>query len=235
MTNYLTSTLASATYVTAINLTSTLSSYVTSASLTSTLSSYVTSSTLSTTLSSYVLSSALSSYALTTTLSSYLTTSTASSTYATLTSISNILNGTTSFTGFTNSGITNLNGTVNILRLSDTLSSVTVTSGIATCNYNNSAVFFITGQTANFNLTLSNLTPVANKAYSITLIISSSSSKFYASTLTIGSTSTSFVYNGGLTNVSVSSATYIIQQFNIVYTASTSSPAFTITSISSAF
>ena len=227
-------------YVTSSSLTTTLSNYALSSSLSSyalasSLSAYVTSSSLTTTLSSYVLSSALSSYALTSALSSYLTTSTASSTYATLTSISNILNGTSSFTGFTNSGITNLNGTVNILRLSDTLSSVTVTSGIATCNYNNGAVFFITGQTANFNLTLSNLTPVANKAYSITLIISASSSKFYATTLTIGSTSTSFVYNGGLTNVSVSSATYIIQQFNIVYTASTSSPAFTITSISSAF
>ena len=152
-----------------------------------------------------------------------------------LTSIANILNGTTSFTGLANSGITNLNGMTNILRLSDTLSSVAVASGSAACNYNNGAVFVITGQTANFTLALSNLTPVANKTYSVTLLISSASSKFYANALTVNGTAATFIYNGGLSSVSVSSATYIIQQFNIIYTASTSAPAFVISSIGQAF
>jgi hypothetical protein len=177
----------------------------------------------------------VTSSSLTTTLSSYLTSSTASSTYATLTSITNILNGTSSFTALTNSGTTNLTGLLNLLELSETVSSVTVSSGIATCNYNTGAVFYITGQTANFNLTLSNLSPVANKAYSVTLIINASTNKFYANALTIGSTSTSFVYNGGSSSVSVSSATYIVQQFNIVYTASNTAPAFVITSIGQAY
>jgi hypothetical protein len=238
----LTSTLAS--YVTSSSLTTTLSSYALSSALSSyalasSLSSYVTSSSLTSTLSSYVSSSSLtttlSSYALSSALSSYLTSTTAASTYGTLTAIANILNGTTSHTGFTNSGITNLNGMTNVLRLSDTLSSVAVASGSAACNYNNGAVFVITGQTANFTLALTNLTPVANKTYSVTLLISSASSKFYANALTVNGTSTTFVYNGGLASVSVSSATYIIQQFNIIYTASTSAPAFTISSIGQAF
>jgi len=112
---------------------------------------------------------------------------------------------------------------------------VAVSSGSAACSYSNGAVFYITGQTANFTLALTNLSPAANKAYSVTLIISSSSSKFYANALTIGGTSTSFVYNGGSSNVSVSSATYIIQQFNIVYTSSTTAPAFVICSIGQAY
>jgi len=182
--------------------------------LASSLSNYVTSSSLTTTLSSYVTSSSL-----TTTLSSYALSS----------ALSSILNGTTAFTAF------NCTGLANILKLSETVSSVAVSSGVATCNYNNAAVFFITGQTANFNLTLTNLTPVANISYSVTLIISSASSKFYANALTIGATSTSFVYNGGSSAVLVSSATYIIQQFNIVYTSSTSAPAFVISSISQAY
>jgi hypothetical protein len=216
-------------------LTSSLTSYVTSSSLSTTLGSYVTSSSLTTTLGSYALSSALSSYALTSSLSSYLTTATASSTYATTTAVANILNGTSSFTAFTNSGATNLNGLTNISELSETISSVAVASGLATCNYTNGAVFFITGQTANFTLALTNFTPAANKVYSITLLISSSASKFYANALLINSTSTSFVYNGGSAAVSVSSATYIVQQFNIVYTASTSAPAFVICSIGQAY
>jgi hypothetical protein len=96
-------------------------------------------------------------------------------------------------------------------------------------------VFFITGQTANFTLALTNFTAAANKVFSITLLISSASSKFYANSLLINSTSTSFVYNGGSANVSVTSASYIVQQFNIVYTASTSSPAFVISSIGQAY
>jgi len=103
------------------------------------------------------------------------------------------------------------------------------------CSYSNGAVFFITGQTANFTLALTNLTASANKVYSITLIISSASSKFYANALTINGTSRSFVYNGGSANVSVTSATYIIQQFNIIFTSSTTVPAFIITSIGQAY
>ena len=53
--------------------------------------------------------------------------------------------------------------------------------------------------------------------------------------LLINSTSTAFVYNGGSANVSVTSAAYIIQQFNIVYTGSASAPAFAISSIGQAY
>ena len=234
----LTSTLGSYALNSALSsyaLTSSLSNYVTSSSLTSTLGSYVTSSSLTSTLGSYALSSALSSYALTSSLSSYLTTTAAASTYATTTALANILNGTTSHTAFTNSGVTNLNALTNLLELSETISSVTVASGLATCSYSTGAVFYITGQTANFSLALTNFSPAANKVCSVTLLISSSASKFYANALLINSTSTTFVYNGGSAAASVSSATYIIQQFNIVYTASTSAPAFVISSIGQAY
>jgi hypothetical protein len=123
---------------------------------------------------------------------------------------------------------------MNILELSETINSVTVSSGIATCSYSNGAVFYITGQTANFTLALTNLTASANKCYSVTLLINASN-KFYSTALTINSTSTSFVYNGGSANVSVTNATYIIQQFNIVYTSSTTAPAFVITSVGQAY
>jgi hypothetical protein len=164
-----------------------------------------------------------------------LTTATATSTYATLTSITNLLNGTTSHTGFTNTGVSNLSGLANILELSETVSSVTVSSSVATCAYGNGALFYISsGNTANFTLALTGLTPAANKAYSVTLLINGTN-KFYASALTINGTSTSFVYNGGSAAVSVSSAVFIIQQFSIFFTASTSAPAFVICSIGQAY
>ena len=94
---------------------------------------------------------------------------------------------------------------------------------------------FIDGILAVRDLSLTNLTPVANKTYSVTLLISSASSKFYANTLTVNGTAATFIYNGGSAAISVSSATYIIQQFNIIYTASTSAPAFVISSIGQAF
>jgi len=118
--------------------------------------------------------------------------------------------------------------------LSETVSSVTVSGGSAACVYSNGAVYYITGQTANFTLALSSFTSAANRAYSITLLINASS-KFYANALTINGTSTTFVYNGGSSNVSVTNATYIIQQFNLVYTSSTTAPAFVISSISQAY
>ena len=248
LSNYVTSSALATTlssYVTSSSLTTTLSSYALSSALSSyalvsSLSAYVTNSSLTSTLSSYVTSSSLtttlSSYALSSALSSYLTTSTATSTYATLTSITNPLNGTTSHSGFSNTGVTNLSGLANILELSETVSSVTVSANVATCAYGNGALFYVSsGNTASFTLALTGLTPPANKAYSVTLLINGTN-KFYASALTInGTATTTFVYNGGSANVSVTSAIYIIQQFNIVYTASTSVPAFVITSIGQAY
>ena len=67
------------------------------------------------------------------------------------------------------------------------------------------------------------------------ILINSASSKFYANALIVNSTSRSFVYNGGSANVSVSSVTYIIQQFNIIFTASVATPAFIISSVGQAY
>jgi hypothetical protein len=106
---------------------------------------------------------------------------TATATYATLTSITNLLNGTTSHTAFTNTGVSNLSGLTNILELAETVSSVTVSSSIATCAYGNGALFYISsGNTAKFSLALTGLTAAANKAYSITLLIINGTNKFYA-------------------------------------------------------
>jgi len=206
-----------------------MSSYLTSATAAST---YQTITGMSTYLTS---ATATSTYQTISGMSSYLTSATAASTYGTLTALANILNGTTSHTGFTNSGTTNLTGLTNILEVSETVASVAVSSNIATCSYSSGAVFYVTGQTANFTLALTNLTPSANKTYSVTLLINASTNKFYANALTIGGTSTNFIYNGGSASVSVSSANTIIQQFNIVYTSSTSAPVFVISSISQAY
>jgi hypothetical protein len=218
--------------VSGTGITSLLSPYV----LTSSLSSYLTSTTAASTyqtitgMSTYLTSAtATSTYQTISGMSSYLTSATAASTYGTLTALANILNGTSSHTAFTCTGL------ANILELSETVASVAVSSSVATCSYSSGAVFYITGQTANFTLALTNLTPSANKTFSVTLLINASTNKFYANALTIAGTSTSFIYNGGSASVSVSSANTIIQQFNLVYTSSTSAPAFVISSISQAY
>jgi hypothetical protein len=111
-------------YTTNTNLTSTLSNYVTNANLTSTLNSYsfsnyVTNNNLTSTLAAYVLTSTLTSYATKADLNSSI--SSLSSTLAT--SLGEFINITSTVASY-------------VSNLVDTFTSVSVTTGILTLNFN---------------------------------------------------------------------------------------------------
>ena len=139
-------------------------------------------------------------------------------------------------------GLATFNGSVSLGTLAETNAIANAIANKVTCSYASGAVFVVSGQTNNFTVQITNLVPSANRTYSITLVINSntSSSKFFGNSITISSTSnpstqtiSTLVFNGG-PSPSVSSGNVIMQQFNIVYTSSTtaSNPAFLLSSVS---
>ena len=219
LSSYLTTATASSTYATITSLSSyALTSSLSSYALTSSLSSYLTTAT------------ATSTYATISSLSSYLTSSNATSTYSTITSLNNLINGTTSHTGFTNTGLSTNN------RISETIAQLTGASSIS-ASYSSGGIFYIASPvSANFTLALTNI-PTTNTYtnYNVSLLINASTNKVYCNSISINGTNITIIYNGGSSNISISSSTMILQQFNIVVLATASTPSYCITSISSIY
>jgi hypothetical protein len=239
-------------YVQSSALTTTLNAYVQSTALTTTLnsyalisslSSYVQSSALTTTLNSYALISSLSSYvqssaltttlnayvsnsALTTTLGSYLTSTTASTTYQTIANTNNILNGTTSFTGFKNTGQSYCN------RIAEQITSLTGSASVS-ANYTSGAIFYIASpHTANFQILLTNV-PITNTytTYTFSLILNSQTNKTYCNSLSVNGTAITIYYNNGSANISLTSSILTLQTFNVIFLGIATTPSYIFCSV----
>ena len=160
--------------------------------------------------------SGLSTKADTSALSNYLTTSSASSTYASLSSANTF------------------SDIINIAKISEKITSTTPSANSATCTYDDGALFFINtdNMTSNFTFNLIDFTSASNRYYSITLIIySSTSNAYYANNFTINGSSITVSYVGGQQNISIAGASYVIQQFSLVYTGSPSAPQIVFSSV----
>lgn len=169
--------------------------------LTSSLSNYVTSSTLS----SYVTSTSLTS-----TLSNYLTQSSLLH-YITDTSLNNTLANY-----LTSSSLTNMN--ININSLTENINTLTVSSSALTVSFSSftNLIYCTPSTSANMTLYLTNVPTTFNKSYTLTFVINSSTYKQYFRTLYINGTAYTIKYLNGSSNISVSSATNIMQQFYIM-------------------
>jgi hypothetical protein len=219
--SYLSTTSASSTYqtisgmanyVTSASLTTQLANYVTSASLTTQLANYVTNTSLSTTLGSYVTSASL-----TTQLGNYLTTSSASSLYQTISGMSSYLTTTSASATYAPINNASLTGQTTVTEVAEQINTVTgVTTSLALSYTTCKGINYIQTPTANFSLALTNIpTTSTNATYTITLVIPA---KFYCNTITVNTTTYSMISGGGLANISINtSATYIIQQVNIMF------------------
>jgi hypothetical protein len=104
-------------------------------------------------------------------------------------------------------------------------------------NYNNGSSFFASPiNTSATTATITNI-PTANTytCYTISLLLDTSSQKVYCTLCTVNGTAVTPLFVGGVANISVSSATAVIQTFYVVFTGSSSAPWKVISSVSPCF
>lgn len=83
-----------------------------------------------------------------------------------------------------------VSGRSDISEIRETVSSVSISSGILTCNYNSGCVFYISsmsGVNANFTVDVTNVPTDNNYAITISIIVNQSSTGYYPSVLKINS------------------------------------------------
>ena len=136
------------------------------------------------------------------------------------------VNGTGNFTGDVS-----LNSMVKINRISEVITTNAGTTSPYTFNYNTGSVFYISSPPAtNFTVNITNMPSDVNRTFVVTLVINSATNKTYGNAFQIGGVAQTLIYNGGSANVTVSSASIIMQTFVVIGVASR-----VITTISQAF
>jgi hypothetical protein len=116
------------------------------------------------------------------------------------------------------------------------VTAVTVSaSNILIINFSLGGVFYVTPYSStNFTIQLTNVNP-ASSSYTtciVTLLINTTNYKAHGYNYTINSTTpTAIIFSGGLTNVSITSATLVQQTLAIVYCGSSSTPVAAISSV----
>jgi hypothetical protein len=123
------------------------------------------------------------------------------------------------------------NSNITSKKITEINSVITITSNICSCDYNNSAVFVCSGQTANFRCDINNLVITTNKSYTITLLINTSTNKFYANTMRINGVSRTMLFMGGSSNIDLSSSNFCLQSITCIFTDSNSIPHVVISSV----
>jgi hypothetical protein len=83
-----------------------------------------------------------------------------------------------------------VSGRTDVAEIREAVSSVSVSSGTLTCNYNNAGVFYIasmSGVSANFAVDITNIPTDNNYAITISIIVNQGATGYYPSTLKINS------------------------------------------------
>jgi hypothetical protein len=130
---------------------------------------------------------------------------------------------------FTGNLITDYNLTTT--KIIEKNNAISVSAGVATCNYTNGAVFYITNQTSNFRCDINNVPNTTNRTFTISLIINTSSQKFYSNTLRVNSTSRTLLFSGGASSIDISTASFVLQQISVVYTNDSTIPTVCFSSV----
>ena len=116
-------------------------------------------------------------------------------------------------------------------RLSENITSGTITSNILTIDFssNNSVVYC--NPIANFTVNISNMSMLTQtQCYTFTIWCTS---KFYGNTIQVNGTTYTAVSTGGLSNISINTnATNLLQQITLIYVNSTT-PTRVLTSVCS--
>jgi hypothetical protein len=84
-----------------------------------------------------------------------------------------------------------VSGRTDVAEIREAVSSVSVSSGTLTCNYNDACVFYVasmSGVSANFTVNLTNIPTDNNYAMTISIIVNQSSTGYYPSILQVAGT-----------------------------------------------
>lgn len=82
-----------------------------------------------------------------------------------------------------------VDGRLDVSEIRESVSSVSISTGTLTCDYNNGCIFYIasmSGVSANFTVNITNIPTDNNYAMTISIIVNQSSTGYYPSTLQIG-------------------------------------------------
>jgi hypothetical protein len=122
------------------------------------------------------------------------------------------------------SGAINTNNILYINRLSNQIQA----SSSTTFDYNTGSVFYIDSPgSSNFTASFINVPTRLYHSYIIKLIINASTNKVYANAVNINGSAKTLYYNGGVSSVSVSSSTTIVQLIQIINTSGSATAIFT--------
>lgn len=152
-------------------------------------------------------------------------------------------------TGTNSTSFTSSVGITGALSVSDLLSvkmmsekfyhAGTLTSNTMTMNYNNGAVCLVIpmDNASNIALQVTNIpTGTSYITYNIAIIFQTNTGtnkQTYCNAITVNDTSLNMRFSGGSSAISVSSATWIIQTFSILFGGNTTTPVYCLTSVSS--
>ena len=134
------------------------------------------------------------------------------------------MSGTKTFTG-----TVNMQGTVFLDQVFEKITDLPITTNIMSYRIstgNNSIISnTVPASISNFSFDISGLTAVSFTSYTFTLILDVSNSKIFANTMAVNGTPATLQTSGGLTSITISNTTrYVIQQFNVMYWGSTTTP-----------
>jgi len=137
-------------------------------------------------------------------------------------------------TNLTMNGDVSINSRLFVSRISESIANPV--AGATTFDYSTGSVFnYSLTSSANITANFTNVNPsaVTNRTFVASLIISGTN-KGYANALQIGGVAYSnYFFNGGVSTVSVTSASIIVQTFAFVYTSSGTSPLCVLTNVAS--
>ena len=147
---------------------------------------------------------------------------------------STILKGPTGIAGptgptgtFTSVPTMTVNGLLSAQQLEEKVQSLTGATGVVTHDWSGGSIFYHRTMAANFTANVTNLTPVLDKVYTTTLLLSQGATGYYASTLQIGGTGQTINWQGGTVPTPVANKQEI-ESFTMLYGPTGASAAWTI-------
>ena len=135
--------------------------------------------------------------------------------------------GSTGFTGFTGfTGPTGtftsvpemtVNGLLSVQQLQEQVQTFSGPTGTPPAfNWGNGSIFYLRGMTGNFTANVTGLTPVLNKVYTTTLMLSQGATPYYASALQVAGAGQTIRWQGG-TEPTPAANKQEIESFTMLY------------------
>ena len=116
------------------------------------------------------------------------------------------------------------NNFMKINRITEYITPVTITTNAVTIPFTgNSTLYYTTtsGVTANFTVNFTGVPTDPNQSFVCTLLINTGTTRYYANVVQIGGVGKTLLCNGGISNVSLGTCTFVSQSFVFVNAGAT--------------